>query len=75
MDMASATILEQVQQLADEDKLEIIYALWDSMDHEHRRPSTATLALVQQRAEDADTHPEDQITSDQFWAEIDRRYA
>ncbi len=45
-----------------------------SMDDEYQKPSQETLTFVRRRAEDADVHPEDELSSEQFWAGINRRY-
>lgn len=73
--MVDTALLEQAKQLGDADKLEIIHALWDSINHEERPTSADVLALVRQRAADADVHPDDEISSAEFWAGVRRRYA
>ena len=71
--MVRATLLEQAQQLDDSEKLEMIHALWDSINHEERVASSTTLSLVKKRAAAADADPDDEISSDEFWSGIQRR--
>lgn len=73
--MVDTALLEQAQQLGDADKLEMIHALWDSINHDERPASAEVLALVRERAAHADAHPDDEISSEEFWAGIHRRYA
>ena len=73
--MVDTALLEQAKRLGDADKLEIIHALWDSINHEERPASADVLALVRQRAADAEVHPDDEISSAEFWAGVRRRYA
>ncbi len=56
-------------------KLEMIHALWDSIDHDNCEVSQETLALLKHRAERAEAYPDDEMTSEEFWESIDRRYA
>ncbi len=73
--MVDSGLLNQAQQLGDAEKMEMISVLWDSIDHSKREPSEEVLASVRERAKNADLHPEDQLTSEEFWAGIDRRFA
>lgn len=73
--MVDSALLEQAQRLGDADKLEIIQALWDSINHDKRVASAEILALVRERATDADAHPDDEISSDELWAGIRQRFA
>ncbi len=72
--MVERELFEQVRQLDDAATLEIIRALWDSIDHNNREVSQETLAILKHRAERAEAYPEDEMTSEEFWESIDRRY-
>lgn len=73
--MVDAALLNQAQRLDDAEKLEMIHALWDSLDHDKREVSQETRTLVRTRALDADANPDDQLTSEEFWRSINSRYS
>lgn len=70
-----AAFLRQAEQLNDSDKLELIGALWDSVDHRRRAPSEAITSLVDERLAEVDRNPEAELSSAEFWVGIHRRYA
>ncbi|WP_133246035.1 hypothetical protein [Ancrocorticia populi] len=71
--MADSGLLNAAQHLGDAEKMEMISVLWDSIDHSKREPPEDVLSTVRERAKDADIHPQDQMTSEEFWARIERR--
>lgn len=73
--MVERELFGQIQQLDDAAKMEMIHVLWDSIDHDNREVSQETFALLKHRAERAEAYPEDEMTSEEFWESIDRRYA
>lgn len=73
--MVNASLMDQAQQLDGAEKLELIYALWDSIDHAERNASEHAVELVRSRTAAADANPNDEISSAQFWVNIARRTA
>lgn len=50
-------LIERATSLSIDERLELIGAVWDSIDHEQRAPSASTAALIAERLEDADANP------------------
>jgi putative addiction module component (TIGR02574 family) len=50
-------LIERATSLSIDERMELIGAVWDSIDHEQRPPSRATAALIAERLDDADANP------------------
>lgn len=44
------------------------------VDQQASPTESSTVALIEARAAAADAHPDDEISSEEFWATIRRRY-
>lgn len=55
--MVDQVLLDRARELSIDDRLELIGALWDSIDHVKRGVSEATAMLIEGRLADADERP------------------
>jgi putative addiction module component (TIGR02574 family) len=57
--MVDPVLVEQATSLSVDERLELIGAVWDSIDHSTRPVSPAVAALIEERVGDAQTNPLD----------------
>ena len=55
--MVDPVLVEQATSLSVDDRLELIGAVWDSIDHEQRATSPAVRTLIGERLAEADAEP------------------
>jgi putative addiction module component (TIGR02574 family) len=57
--MVDPVLVEQATSLSVDERLELIGAVWNSIDHATRRVSPATAELIEARVADAKANPRD----------------
>jgi putative addiction module component (TIGR02574 family) len=66
--MVDPVLTDRATRLSIDERLELIGAVWDSIDHEQRATSPSTAALIAERLDDADASS----LVGRAWSEIKR---
>lgn len=73
--MVDPVLVEQATSLSVDERLELIGAVWDSIDHSTRPVSPAVAALIEERVSDAKANPLDGSPWDEVRQSVRERRA